>query len=72
MQNLIGTTAGQIWQYLSRNNYTLTAQKFITTTRLKTALGVSDRILHLALGWLSRENKIEIEAAENTFRVSLK
>lgn len=72
MQHQIGVTAGQVWQYLNKNGYTLATKKFITTTKLKTALGISDRLLHLALGWLSRENKIEIEAGENAFQVCLK
>ncbi|PID73171.1 MAG: hypothetical protein CSB33_05085 [Desulfobacterales bacterium] len=52
MQERIGYTAGNIWDYLSQNGEA-------TSNRLKTALKENDKAISLALGWLARENKIE-------------
>ena len=61
----IGTTAGHIWQYLDRHGA-------VTSLKLKSALGISNSVLYLALGWLAREDKIEIAAHDHTYRISLK
>lgn len=53
----IGKNAGVIWRLLSDNrdwNY----------NELKQASGLCDRELNAAIGWLVRENKIEIESNE--------
>ncbi len=53
MQELIGITAGRIWQYL--NDY-----GEVSRIELKFTLDISNTLLHLALGWLAREEKIII------------
>jgi hypothetical protein len=61
----IGTVAGQVWEYLDKH-------ESATALKLKSELGISNGMLHLALGWLAREDKIEITATAHSFRVSLK
>jgi hypothetical protein len=65
MDYMVGTTAGQIWQYLEKYG-TATALK------IKAALGISNSLMYLALGWLAREDKIEINEHDHTFKISLK
>jgi hypothetical protein len=65
MEELIGITAGEIWKYLSEKGTS-------TIMEIKSNLGVSNTLLHLALGWLVRENKIELAESGHTYKVSLK
>ncbi|WP_298649770.1 winged helix-turn-helix domain-containing protein [uncultured Proteiniphilum sp.] len=50
----IGTNAGIIWNLL--NDY----QKW-DIPKLRKATGLSEKEIYVAIGWLARENKIEIE-----------
>ncbi len=61
----IGINAGRVWTYLTDNGPT-------TIIKLKSALEVSSGQLHLALGWLSREDKIELTEHGHTYKVSQK
>ncbi|MBF6627051.1 MAG: winged helix-turn-helix domain-containing protein [Proteiniphilum sp.] len=54
----IGTNAGIIWNLL--NDY----QKW-NISQLHEASGLSEQEIYTAIGWLSRENKIEIEKTPN-------
>ena len=65
MKDSIGTTAGRIWEYLTKNKET-------TAIKLKSDLGISNTMLYLSLGWLSREDKIDIGISSNTYKISLK
>lgn len=65
MNYIIGTIAGQIWQYLGKHGT-------VTAIKIKAALGISNSLLYLALGWLAREDKIEIVEHEHTFKISLR
>jgi len=60
----IGTNAGHIWEYLY-NHGTVGALK------LKADLGMSNTSLYLALGWLAREEKIEIIEDAHSVKISL-
>ena len=53
-RNEIGLNAGKVWQLLSNN------EKWGYGT-LKRKSGLKDKELGAALGWLSRENKIEFD-----------
>ncbi|MDR0422094.1 MAG: winged helix-turn-helix domain-containing protein [Proteiniphilum sp.] len=53
-KKIIGTNAGVIWDLL--NDY----RKW-DIPKLCEASGLSEKDLHTAIGWLARENKIEIE-----------
>ena len=50
----IGTNAGIIWGLLSNN------EKW-DISRLAHAAGLAEKDIYAAIGWLARENKIEIE-----------
>lgn len=52
-KNEIGFNAGKVWQLLSNN------QRW-TYNALKSASGLDDLELGAAIGWLAREDKIEI------------
>jgi hypothetical protein len=52
----IGTNAGVVWNLL--NDY----QKW-DIPKLRKASGLAEKDIHAAIGWLARENKIEIESA---------
>jgi len=65
MKDQIGVAAGRVWQYLCDNGPA-------TIIKLKSALEVSNGHLHLALGWLSREDKIELTEHGNTYIVAQK
>ncbi len=60
----IGTNAGVIWQTLS-NQGKLSVVKLSDITKIE-----HDQAL-LALGWLSRENKIEFSKKEGTLYVAI-
>lgn len=61
----VGETAGLIWQVLdSRGPLKMAA--------LKKQLKATDTVLHMALGWLAREDKIEMTKDGRSFLVQLK
>lgn len=64
MKDRIGMAAGQIWRFLNENGES-------TPIKIKAYLGLSNTMLYLALGWLSRENKVNIEPFEYTYKISL-
>jgi|GEM_PF-247196 len=53
-KKLIGTNAGIIWNLLNNN------QKW-NIADLREASGLTEKEIYTAIGWLARENKIEIE-----------
>ena len=57
-KKLIGTNAGIVWNLLNNS------QKW-SITQLKQASGLSEKEIYAAIGWLARENKIEIEKSED-------
>jgi len=63
-QGHIGETAGKIWNTLSSNGPQ-------TLTQLKKVNGGAD-VVNFALGWLAREDKIEIAPDKKTYRIRLK
>jgi hypothetical protein len=61
----VGETAGKVWHALSSAGPQTLAQ-------LKKRLNGSSELLNFALGWLAREDKIEIIQDKRSFRVRLK
>jgi hypothetical protein len=61
----IGVLAGKIWKTLEKDG----AQ---TATSLVKTLTVKNNDLMMALGWLLREDKLEITKVGNTTKYSLK
>lgn len=55
----IGKTAGEVWKCLAKNGKT-------SLTALSTKVKVNSKMVHQAIGWLARENKIHLDGnAEN-------
>ena len=61
----IGETAGQVWRLLESDGPQTLAQ-------IKKKLGAKSGSTEYALGWLAREEKIELTPEKRTYRVSLK
>jgi hypothetical protein len=65
IQTEIGETAGKVWQALSDEGPQ-------TVVQLKKRVAGSNEVLYFALGWLAREDKVEIVPGKNSFRVQLR
>ncbi len=66
LQEQIGLSAGQIYDYLSNNNGSATFSK------MKKDLDLKGNFADLGLGWLSREDKVIITKKGVSYNVSLK
>lgn len=65
MNEEIGTTAGAIWQALEGRGE-------LSLDQLKKAVEGKAPVFDWALGWLAREDKVEIRPEKRSFRVRLK
>ena len=65
MTEQVGDTAGKIWHMLND----LGPQ---TLAQLKKRLNGSGEVVDFALGWLAREDKIDISQEKKSFKVALK
>jgi hypothetical protein len=61
----IGETAGRVW-------HTLDEEGQLRLTTLQRQIEVPSMLLHLALGWLAREDKIEITGDGKSYQVRLR
>ncbi|MGO9273434.1 MAG: winged helix-turn-helix domain-containing protein [Terriglobia bacterium] len=61
----VGETAGQVWN-------TLTTDGPMTLTQLKKKLNGQGDLLGYALGWLAREDKIDMVLQKKTLRLRLR
>lgn len=61
----IGFMAGEIWK-------TLDAKGEMSVAALKKALATKDISADWAIGWLARENKIELRKERNTVKIALR
>ena len=66
MNEMIGTNAGAIWTALSENG-AMNTKDLKKVAKIKT-----DKDLYLAMGWLLREDKINVTEAEKVITVELK
>lgn len=64
MNEEIGNAAGQLWSALQG--------KELSLTEVKKATGLKSPLLDWAIGWLAREDKLEIVRDKRTFRFRLK
>jgi len=64
MQDEIGNAAGVVWEFLDQHGDT-------ALVTLKERTGLSEGILFMALGWLAREEKVNLLKEGRTIRVSL-
>jgi hypothetical protein len=65
MKEEIGTMAGAIWRALDTNGE-------MTLAKLKKELKAASPVFDWAIGWLAREDKIELTPENRTVRVCLK
>jgi hypothetical protein len=65
LKRTVGETAGKVWQ-------TLSADGPQTLAQLKKKVNGSSELVNFALGWLAREDKIDIVQEKKTYRAQLK
>jgi hypothetical protein len=65
VRDQVGTTAGKVWHMLNDSGPQTVAQ-------LKKKLNGTGELLSFALGWLAREDKINISQEKKSFTVSLR
>ncbi len=61
----VGTTAGEVWRVLNDGRPQTLAQ-------IKKKVNGASDLVTLALGWLAREDRVEITEEKRNFRVQLK
>ncbi len=65
MNDKIGTVAGEIWQFLDENGAS-------SITKIATGTGASKNDIQRAIGWLLKEDKLNISLKGRTETLSLK
>lgn len=66
MEQTIGLSAGQIYNYLAEN------EGQATFSKMKKDLDLKSNFAELGLGWLAREDKIELAKSGNSLKVRLR
>ena len=61
----IGESSGRIWEYLHENGAA-------TVSEISRSLRMSSAMLHMAIGWLAREDKLVFESKGKAAKLSLK
>lgn len=64
-ENTIGTTAGHVWEYLHGNEKA-------TLASVEKAVKAPKPVIHMALGWLAREGKLQFREENRIVRLSLR
>lgn len=65
MNGEIGMAAGRVWKLLSDRGP-------LTTVRIRNAAKMTSGMVHMALGWLAREDKVVLEARGRDYLVGLR
>jgi len=65
MLNTIGDAAGKVWQYLDQNGAA-------SVTKITTETEISKNDMQRAIGWLLKEDKLNIEVKGRIETLSLK
>lgn len=65
MNEEIGKTAGLVWQYLNEKGEATLAQ-------VKKNVKAPSDLVNQAIGWLAREDKLEIQKKGKSYRISLR
>jgi hypothetical protein len=65
MQKQIGDAAGIIWKYLDEHSEA-------TLSELKKEAKLSEQLLLMGLGWLAREEKVDVVQDKKGLKVSLR
>ena len=66
LEQSIGFSAGQIYNYLADN------EGQASFTKLKKDLDLKGNFAELGLGWLAREEKIELAKSGNSLKIKLR
>lgn len=66
MKEKVGTLAGNVWTALNENG-TMNSKDLKKAAKIKT-----DKELYLALGWLLREDKVDVVEKEKSLSIALK
>jgi len=66
LEQSIGLSAGQIYNYLAEN------EGQTTFTKLKKDLDLKGNFAELGLGWLAREEKVELAKSGNSLKIRLR
>ncbi len=66
MKEKVGTLAGNVWTALNENG-TMNSKDLKKVAKIKT-----DKELYLALGWLLREDKVDVVEEEKSLSIALK
>ena len=61
----IGETAGLVWQALAQRGPT-------TFATLIDVIGVTESLFYMAVGWLAREDKLEIAPGDGDYEIRLR
>ena len=64
MMEVIGQSAGKIWEYLNNNGE-------VTLAKIKKELDLDGNFAELGLGWLAREGKVDISKKGTSTKVKL-
>jgi hypothetical protein len=64
MHAQIGEAAGQIWQYLAQHGAT-------SLPKLQRGTHLPERLLHMGIGWLAREDKLRFVQERGGVKLSL-
>lgn len=64
-ENTIGETAGRVWDYLHANEKA-------TLASVEKAAKAPRSTVHMAVGWLAREGKLQFHEEGRTLRLSLR
>ncbi len=65
IKNQVGETAGKVWTVLN-------SEGPLTVAQLKKKVNGTGELLNLAIGWLAREDKIDITPEKKNLRVQLR
>lgn len=63
--NQVGETAGAVWKYLRENGAS-------SLSSIEKNVKTPKPVVHMAIGWLAREGKVEFAEENRTVRLSLK
>lgn len=61
----IGETAGKVWQFLNREGKS-------SVSAIEKGVGASSREVVMAIGWLAREDKVDMDEEPRGLYVTLK
>jgi hypothetical protein len=65
MQEDIGTAAGVVWRYLDEHGAS-------ALSALRRGCRLADPLVPMAIGWLAREDKIDLLRSHRSIQVSLR